>query len=213
MATDVKQGSSVDRRDRGRVVYRLTGAQALKIPELGIIGADEDVERWDGVLYKMTKYEPHNSTVMNSAELLRPLLPPDYHLREEKSSRERTHYLPEPDVSIARGSTRSYAQTLPPLERFALVIEVRESTHDADYKQKPPVYARAGIPVYWVIDPRSREIVVFGEPRSLGQGHGDSTRARYASGQSLDVVIDGEARGRLAVDDVLPPPPPAQEAR
>jgi Uma2 family endonuclease len=213
MATEAKRERRSGRRDLGRTIYRLTGEQALKMRELGIIGPDEDVELWNGVLYKMTKYEPHNFAVMCTAELLRPLIPPDYHVREEKSSAERVHYLPEPDIGIARGGMRSYVHSLPALDRFALVVEVCASTPRADYKQKPPVYARAGIPVYWVIDLQKREIVVFGEPRDLGEQYGYATQTRYTSGQTVDVVIDGQVRGRIAVDDVLPPESPAEDTR
>lgn len=213
MATETRPDHDVDRRDLGRRVYRLTGAQALKMRELGILRDDEDVELWNGVLYKMTKYEPHNYTVMNMAELFRPLIPSDFHVREEKPSQHGDHYLPEPDISIARGVMRSYVYKIPPLERLALVVEVCASTRRADFQQKPPVYARAGVPVYWVIDLKAREIVVFGGPRDLGERFGYATQTRFVSGQSVDVVIDGELRGRLSVDDVLPPEAPPEEPR
>jgi hypothetical protein len=72
-------------RNAGRVRYRLTADQVLRMIEAGIIPDDEDVELWDGVLFLMTKQEPHNAIVGQIADLLRPLIPTGYHIREEKS--------------------------------------------------------------------------------------------------------------------------------
>jgi Putative restriction endonuclease len=40
-----------------------------------------------------------------------------------------------------------------------------------DLRQKPIVYARAGIPVYWVLDIHGRRAVIHSEPRADGYAH------------------------------------------
>lgn len=208
MATDTTSRRSGRRRDRGRVPYRLTVAQVLAMQEQGILGDDEDVELWGGVLYRLVKHEPHNYTVAVTAEALRPLIPADYHVREEKSSRQGPHFLPEPDVAVARGALRSYVNTIPTLDRLALIVEVCESTRRADFATKPRAFARAGVPIYWVVDLRRRQVVVFREPRPQVRYFEYACQTRFGSGEILDVVIDGEVRGRLAVEDLLPPTAP-----
>lgn len=207
MATEARDRRSGRRRDRGRVPYRLTVAQVLAMREHGIPGDEEDVEPWGGVLYRMVKHERHDFGVSVTAEALRPLVPAESHGREEKSSRQEPHHLPKPDLAVARGPLRACIDAASGLEPLALVVEVCDSTRHDDFVARPRRYARAGIPVYcWVVDLRRRRAVVFGEPRALGRHHEYAVLMTYGPGDAADVVMDGVARGRIAVDDLLPPP-------
>src|SRR5689334_7823553 len=81
--------------DRGRTPYRFTAAQLMKMIHTGIIADGEDVELWDGTIYKMTKGELHNQIVMLTADVLRDVTPREgYHVREEKSNPDGRHSLP-----------------------------------------------------------------------------------------------------------------------
>ena len=101
-------------RDRWRVPYRLTGDQVFKMIEAGIIDG-AGLELWDGILYKMTKGELHNSIVMLTAKRLdRVVDPAKYYIREEKSSTDGKYSLPEPDVAVARGDIALARPSPPP---------------------------------------------------------------------------------------------------
>jgi Uma2 family endonuclease len=50
----------------------------------------------------------------------------------------------------------------------SLVIEVADSSRSYDLGVKARLYARAGIPDYWVVDPRKDRIVVHREPSPPG---------------------------------------------
>jgi Uma2 family endonuclease len=183
-------------RDRGRVLYRLTSDQFMKMIEAGIIADNEDVELWDGVLYRMTKHELHNLIVMRTAEAFRPVIPPGYHVREEKSSKDGTYSLPEPDVAVAREKMGDSFPDPPDLARLALIVEVDHSTGRADRVVKSRRYAARSVPVYWIIKAKRRVVQVFDMP----QGQGKSaryTRMRLFSGNDeIPIVIDGQEVGR-----------------
>jgi Uma2 family endonuclease len=67
---------------------------------------------------------------------------------------------PEPDLmAIDRDAPRPYHPST-----ATLVIEVAVSSHDRDLRQKPIVYARAGIEEYWVIDLDARRAIVHRRP-------------------------------------------------
>src|SRR4051812_12772587 len=102
MATGSRKARA-GQRDRGRTPYRFKADQVLRMIAEGIILDDEDVELFDGVLYKMTKGELHNCIVGMIGDAIRPLTPQGYHVREEKSARKDEHSLPEPDVAVCRG--------------------------------------------------------------------------------------------------------------
>lgn len=56
--------------------------------------------------------------------------------------------MPEPDIVLT-----SFRDEGPvPLETVALVVEVSDTTLSTDLGRKADLYARAGIPEYWVID-------------------------------------------------------------
>ena len=78
---------------------------------------------------------------------------------------------PEPDVFVVRNfSGRKYAQA----SDAVLVVEVSISTRAEDLRYKSPLYARAGIPEFWMVEPEARLIRVFREPRPDGTW-GDET--------------------------------------
>lgn len=76
---------------------------------------------------------------------------------------------PEPDLLVARRRAgRKYYEAADTV----LVIEVSVSTRDNDLTIKSPLYARAGIPEFWIVEPEARLIRVFRDPQPDGTwGH------------------------------------------
>lgn len=76
-----------------------------------------------------------------------------------------THSAPEPDVLVARRREgRKYYEA----SDAVLVIEVSVSTRNNDLTIKTPLYARAGIPEFWIVEPEAQLIRVFRDPRPDG---------------------------------------------
>jgi Uma2 family endonuclease len=67
---------------------------------------------------------------------------------------------PEPDIVIARPNQGEMMQ----LARVALAVEVSDSTLDFDLTRKVALYAREGIPEYWVADIEHRKLHQFWSP-------------------------------------------------
>ncbi len=108
---------------------------------------------------------------------------------------------PEPDIAIIRGSDADYRGRLPTAADVALLVEVSESTLRQDRGQKRTAYARAGIPVYWIVNLVDRQVEVYTRPVKAG---------RDRSRKVLQVGAAGPGRDRRAaarpipVDDILP---------
>jgi Uma2 family endonuclease len=67
---------------------------------------------------------------------------------------------PEPDIMvIERDAQRPYHPG-----SAALIIEVAVSSQTRDLRHKPPIYAGAGVPDYWVVDLDGGRVVVHGSP-------------------------------------------------
>lgn len=75
--------------------------------------------------------------------------------------------LPEPDIVLT-----SYRGTgVVPVETVALLIEVSDTTLETDLGRKADLYARAGVPEYWVIDLNENRALLHANPRSDGSGY------------------------------------------
>jgi Uma2 family endonuclease len=75
------------------------------------------------------------------------------------------HSAPEPDVFVMKAEEGDqYAR----VEQAVLVVEVSISTRGNDLTVKSRLYAQAGVPEYWVVEPESRKLSVHREPRPNG---------------------------------------------
>jgi Uma2 family endonuclease len=107
---------------------------------------------------------------------------------------------PEPDVSVVRGTLDDYLDRAPRPKDVFLLVEVSDTTLDRDRGEKKAAYARARIPVYWVINLVDRQVEVYSDP---ARGRYRSTQV-YQPGQDVPVVIAGSQVGQIAVKDILP---------
>jgi Uma2 family endonuclease len=72
---------------------------------------------------------------------------------------------PEPDLVALRESLERLRK-IPGPEDTLLVVEVADSTLAMDLSTKADLYARAGIPDYWVLDVNQRRMIVHRSPSS-----------------------------------------------
>ena len=66
-------------------------------------------------------------------------------------------------------------------------------------------YARAGLPVYWVVDLVNNRVEVYSEPH-VGEdnGAGYGKREPFGPGTEIPLVLDGREVARVAAGDLLP---------
>jgi Uma2 family endonuclease len=146
-------------------IRRLTVEEAIRMVEAGILDEDEPVELLDGVLVEMTRQGPkHSSGVGRLADRLRRVYEGRALVREEKPILASAYSLPEPDISIVRGSYDDYAERHPTGADTLLVVKVALSSHAAD-RRKASIYAAAGVPAYWLIDLATRQLELRVMPR------------------------------------------------
>ncbi|MFN7923586.1 MAG: Uma2 family endonuclease [Bryobacteraceae bacterium] len=70
---------------------------------------------------------------------------------------------PEPDVIVLRAPHDDMASNPQPVE-IVLLVEVADTTLRQDLRTKSTLYARAGIPEYWVLDLNGRGLHVLRDP-------------------------------------------------
>jgi Uma2 family endonuclease len=111
----------------------------------------------------------------------------------------------EPDISVARGNERMFADRYVEAADLVLVIEVADSSLRRDRREKLAIYAAAGVPEYWVVNVPDRQVEVYTRPA----GDFYDGLAAYRPGQDVPVALDGHAVGHIPVADLFPAPGPA----
>jgi Uma2 family endonuclease len=105
--------------------------------------------------------------------------------------------MPEPDVSVARGVADDYLHLDPGPGDVALVVEVSDSTLAGD-RALAETYIGGGVPVYWLLNLRDRQLEVF------TSAAGAQTPVVLAETDTADLVIAGAVVARIAVANLLP---------
>ena len=101
---------------------------------------------------------------------------------------------PEPDIVLS--ASEPAPGTL--LRRAALVVEVALSSQSIDRNVKSRLYARAGIPTYWLIDVPGRVVEVRTQPGERGYASAASFRLGEAVPSPLQGVADLDIATLLA---------------
>ena len=149
---------------------------------------------------KMTQNPPHTiADDLCGQELARVL--PGWYIRPAKPVRLPGQItMNEPDRCVVRGAARQYAGRHPGPGDIVLLVEVADSSLADDRELGTRVYGPAGLPVYWIVNVVDRQVEVYTGPSPAGY----ASRRDYLPGDRIAVVIDGQQRGEIAVDDILP---------
>jgi Uma2 family endonuclease len=184
--------------------FRLSVADYHDMIANDIVTAEDRVELLDGYLVtKMGQNSPHSSTVDRLDEDFKRSVPVGWRVRVQLpitlSASE-----PEPDGVIVRGDRRTFDGRHPLAAEVALVVEVADSSLRLDREVKGPIYARAGIPTYWIVNLQDATVEVYTEPSGESETPSYARREAFAAADSIPVILDGVEVARLPVADLLP---------
>ena len=187
-------------------LWRITVSQYHEMIRAGILTADDPVELIEGWLFrKMSKNPPHTVASRRLRRCLTPLLPDNLDLiSQDPISLERFDSEPEPDFAIVSFDSSNSADGHPTAKDTQLVIEVSHTTLGNDLTDKKALYAKAGIPVYWVVNLVDSQIEVFTQPSRSAKVPTYRTHQVFRAPQKVPVVLNGKRAGFVLVADVLP---------
>ena len=185
-------------------LWRMPRARYDRLIEAGIFGPEDRVELLDGLLVAHEPQGGRHATVVGLVRVaLEKAFGSGYHVREEKPIALDERSEPEPDVAVVPGRRRDYLTAHP--SRPVLVVEVAETSLALDRVRKGGLYARAGIPDYWVVNLISDVLEVYRQP---GPGASGREVCKYGSVRLLRrnaVVTPLAAPGaRIRVRALLP---------
>ena len=185
-------------------IYRLSVAQYQQMARAGILTEEDRVELLEGVLVtKMGKNPPHVWSSCQTQNALLRLVPAGWCVYQEQPlvADEST---PEPDGMVVRGRWEDYKGRPPHAAEAVLIVEVADSSLQRDQQEKRRIYARAGIPIYWIINLIGLRIEVYTDPTGPDALPDYRMRRDYGPDDEVPLVIEGREVARLAVRDLLP---------
>jgi Uma2 family endonuclease len=169
----------------------------------GILLDGEPIELLEGwMVKKMSHGTPHDSSMDAFEGLLPTLLPADWFVRCQRAI-TLSDSEPEPDYAVVRGPRSRYRNGHPTPPDIGLIVEFSVTSLRLDRVGKGRIYARAGIPVYWVVNVADKVIEVYTQPSGTGETAAYAKRDDYAIGTSVPVILDGSTAGTIAVVDVM----------
>jgi len=142
---------------------RFTRAEYERLIDLGVFQPGEDIELIGGeLMVAEPQGAPHYTAIRKTAKALEAAFGPGWEVRTEGPIGLDDESEPEPDVAVVPGAPDDYARAHP--SRPALTVEVAESSLALDRQRKGSLYARAGLPDYWVLNLVDRVLEVYREP-------------------------------------------------
>lgn len=72
---------------------------------------------------------------------------------------------PEPDLLLLNLNESFYNEGLPKPSDVILLVEISDSTLERDKEIKLPIYAKAGVPVYWIVNLVDKKIECYSSPQ------------------------------------------------
>ncbi|MBD2328555.1 Uma2 family endonuclease [Alkalinema sp. FACHB-956] len=147
------------------VLKRWTVQDYHRMSEVGILAPNERTELIAGhITLMVAKGTAHVTSLHLLANTLRDLLGSTALIRTQDPIQLDDFSEPEPDLAIVKGNILDYADHHPCPRDVLLVVEVADSTLKQDCEIKDKLYAQAGIPEYWVLDLKNRQLHIFRNP-------------------------------------------------
>lgn len=184
---------------------RIRADEYYRMAETGIFGREERVELIDGTIVSMSPQNPAHATSIRLTNMILTDLFRATHLVSCQAPLSLGDDCePEPDFALVTPEhLRACAGKHP--SRPDLVLEISDSSLRYDKQEKVGLYARAGIPEYWVLDLKSRRLEVHQDPGPEPDGaFGHSYRRRQTLHESDRVAPQFAPQIFLSVGDLLP---------
>ncbi|MBL9176589.1 MAG: Uma2 family endonuclease [Verrucomicrobiaceae bacterium] len=177
---------------RGR--YAFTVRDFHQLVQSGHFTRQDRIELINGELTIMPPIGPEHSFHTRRITNVLPVeLPSDVMLQMNEPITIPEHSEPQPDAAVVKAKADGYRKAHPGPKDVLLIIEVADSSVEFDVQIKSKLYAKAGIPEYWVMNIKEASLHVFTGPSAKGYKNievldaADTVRSRSVKGLKIAV--------------------------
>jgi Uma2 family endonuclease len=148
-----------------KIPHRFTAEEYHRLGETGILGEDDRVELIEGEVIDMAPIG-HFHAGLASAFIRRLGYPTEGRAvpwaQNPIALGPRSE--PQPDFALLRHRADSYKSRLPTAADVLLLVEIADTSLRYDREVKIPLYARHGIPEYWIVNIPGKAVEVHRDP-------------------------------------------------
>ena len=181
----------------------MTVRRYQELIEQGVLTPDDRIELLEERIVPKAIHSPlHCSIRCRMHEIFARFRREDERIREALTL-ELTDSQPEPDFTFVRGLIREYSERHPQARDTRLVVEIADNHLEKDRTLKARIYARSGIPIYWIVNLVDNRIEVYTQPSGPCEDPAYASCDMFAAGQSIPLVLDGNTVATLPVSDLL----------
>ena len=155
------------------------------------------------IIEAMPYHRPHAYTLMELTIRMIQLFGAEFvqsQMPMEIMGEDAVHNFPIPDLVLLKQSFRTLPYTHPQASDMKLLVEVSDSALASDLTTKARLFARAGVPLYWIIDVNERRLFALSEPEE-----GEYTRREEIAETGI-ILIEGGSES-LSIASLFPPKP------
>lgn len=163
-----------------------------KMADAGIIKPDDRVELINGEIIRMSPIKSFHASVVDI--LVEQLILKVHHqaiVRAQNPIQLDDLSEPEPDIVLAKQQANRYSQHHPRPTDILLIIEVADSSLNYDRGVKSALYAKAGIPEYWIMNLQEQQVEVYRTPQDDGYAEQEAfAKTATVSCQTIEVTLN-----------------------
>ena len=179
--------------------HLVTAQEYLQMGKTGVFAPDARLELIEGEIFEMAPIGPPHAGAVNTLTRLLVLRTGEravVSVQQPVIAGELS--VPQPDFALLKPRRDDYSGAHPARGDILLAIEVAETTLRTDLRIKGPLYARTGIPEYWVVDVNDKVVHVFREPGPKGY------RRSFIAAGSDELAALELPQVRLRVAEIFP---------
>jgi Uma2 family endonuclease len=169
----------------------------------GFLLDGDPVELLEGLLVKKITVSPSHRLATHRVRLAFEAVAPSGCYVDAPSPVTLQRSEPEPDVVVVRGAAGDYPDRHPGPQDLLLVVEVSDSSLRRDQGLKKVMYAKAAIPVYWIVNLIDRRVEAYSDPTGAVEQPNYRLHRDFDEADHVPVVIEGREVARIPVRDVL----------
>jgi Uma2 family endonuclease len=177
--------------------HRWTVDEYHRMGEVGLLDPDVRVELIEGEIVEMAPIGDAHAAISNRLTRLlvvtvgeRGIVAVGNPVRLNQNSE------PQPDFTVLR-ARGDYETRGPRPEDVMLAVEVSDTTLRRDRRVKLALYARAGIPEFWIVNLETREVEIYRSPA------GDTYASVERKGPGEATTIDALPGVTIAIGQIL----------
>ena len=141
-------------------------SEYYKMAEVGILKRGEKLELIQGEIIRKFPNSPRQASFTNRLNArLGKIIANEALLSIKHPLRIDEYNEPEPDIAVLAYREDYYSLSHPKANQVFFIIELAETSLNFDREIKAPLYARAGIPVYWILDLKHENLEVYSNPQ------------------------------------------------